>query len=367
MKMQKSCGQVNIPSVDNSAIECEEFVKDTCVLVKQGHINLLPGRDIQLSKVIEKIGDNFRDINHKFSRLGKGFKGEYSQQSKTVVMGSGDNLENFATKTSESIGRLKSDIDRLVSQIEYNKNSDAQIVNVGLDNLGVVSGTKTSRMYEALNKKLHKLDSQNEAIKKSFEKVAGNFSNVDLAIANVNAKIRDLDPRFSSLSAKILELADNLQKIDYRKVKINQPNVFLGLSKGDSLEGVVLAVENKLETLVKKDESLNSKISEVESNLKKTSNMVVDRQLVTVGTKINTPLSTVLGKIDEKLSRTLSIDTSQIPIVNSSISKTDNIVNLDVFLGEIYSIVLDLQTKQNVIKEQFLDLKNQVNTLRKER
>lgn len=60
----KICNQVNIPEVDNTQIECDEFMDSTCITVKQisSKVKNLEGEN--LDKFIDKLNSKLSLIDN---------------------------------------------------------------------------------------------------------------------------------------------------------------------------------------------------------------------------------------------------------------------------------------------------------------
>lgn len=353
MKSQKGCGQVNIPAVDNTSLECEEFVYDTCVKVKNEHRGILPGRGHTLDQVLDKVGNNFREVNAKLLRVGKHLKEGSPQTSEAVTLTSpkrnlglleNSNLEVFATKVDDFVGTIRDSVGGVKTQID----SNASEINSNKGKISVLSNDILSVKRDVLE------------VSERLTKVDEKFNSVGASFNTVNGRFRDLSKTIQVVEDKVNLVNTKTENIDYRKVKINERDSYLGLTKDASLEGVISAIKYKLQDLSEQDDKNSVKIVDAESRLKKSSNMVVDKQLPVVGTKINTPLSTVLGKVDEQIGRLLNITTAEIPVASGKISTS----SLDLFLEEVLEAILDLQTKHTALKEQYNDLKNQLKTLR---
>lgn len=68
-KYKKTCGQVNIPTVDNSHDECEDFTKSSCVHVnrKSAFINNVPDEDLNV--YLEQLENKLLKMQNTISML----------------------------------------------------------------------------------------------------------------------------------------------------------------------------------------------------------------------------------------------------------------------------------------------------------
>ena len=67
--MPKNCNQVSIPTVDNTALECDDFTLSTCIIVKQicSKIGNLQGEN--LDKFIERLCNKLSKIDNQLYDL----------------------------------------------------------------------------------------------------------------------------------------------------------------------------------------------------------------------------------------------------------------------------------------------------------
>jgi len=354
MRSQRGCAKVNIPTVDNTSLECNEFIYDTCVKVKNGHNYIVEGRGHSLDKVLDKVGENFKEVEAKLLKINKYLRGNLSQNAEAVILsnpkyniGTIDNvnLEVFTDKVDEFVGTIRDSVKGVKNQIDNNTSE----IHSNKGNISVLSNDILSVKRDVLE------------VVDRLGKVDNKFNVVNTSFNSVDGKFRDVSKTLQLIEDKVNLVNTKTENIDYRKVKLNERDSYLGLTKDASLEGVVSAIKYKLQALTEEDEKNSVKIVDAESRLKKSSNMQVDRQLPNVGTKVNTPLSTVLGKVDEQIGKLSNITTAEIPVASSKITSA----SLDIFLEEVLEAIMELQVRHQTLKEQYNDLKNQLKTLRK--
>ena len=72
--MGKICSQINIPQVDNTNIECDEFMYSTCIIVKQlcSKVKNLEGEN--LDKFIERLCNKISKIDNELYLLNQEIK-----------------------------------------------------------------------------------------------------------------------------------------------------------------------------------------------------------------------------------------------------------------------------------------------------
>ena len=101
------CGQVNVPEVDNTALECDEFISSKCVVIGKESIalNLIGTENLlelvaKIEEVIEQQNKYNESLNTKYNRLLKDYKKNLVSISK---------LENRVTKLEKEIIILKAE------------------------------------------------------------------------------------------------------------------------------------------------------------------------------------------------------------------------------------------------------------------
>ena len=98
----KACGQVSIPTVDNSALSCEEFTLSQCVIVEQicGKVGNLEGEN--LNQFIERLCAKFTKLDNQIIALNQKINNlktrvtelENGSNDGPVVIGGGGDLPN---------------------------------------------------------------------------------------------------------------------------------------------------------------------------------------------------------------------------------------------------------------------------------
>lgn len=68
---KKSCGRVNIPKVDNSQMDCDGFVLDTCVVVTDGYPYIGIDENVSLKDVFNAMINKIKDLEKKIENSEK--------------------------------------------------------------------------------------------------------------------------------------------------------------------------------------------------------------------------------------------------------------------------------------------------------
>ena len=379
--MSKNCGQVNIPTVDNTALDCTQIVHAGCVTVVESNKEIGSGRSEALSNVLMRIGDKFKHYDllmHKFSKM---VTGKLTQLANAISLtkvlpnlglGGDSSVEDVLVVVDSEIGSLKGEINRLENSGEGYKNSDNININEDFSNIKFVRGSSLTKFASALNNKFSDVRDEFADVSNNLRKFEGSVNGVKLGLSTLSKDISDSRQIFSTFSPKLDDLGHDITSIkssfndiDWRGVKIKRGNTYFGVTGQDNLADLFEQVGKKFDSLNSKNSALENKISNVEKVSKNSSNIVVDRKLAALGVEINMPLNSVLGVINDKFAKYGVIDTSDIEVVNDEISDSSTVVVLDELLGRHHAMLNELMRKVDTLKEQNQDLKNQIDTMRR--
>ena len=369
--MSKNCGQVNIPTVDNTALDCTQIIHAGCVTVVESNKEIGSGRSEALSNVLMRIGDKFKhydQLMHKFSKM---VTGKLTQLANAISLtkvlpnlglGGDSSVEDVLVVVDSEIGSLRGDINRLENSGEGYKNSDNININGDFSNIKFVSGSSLTKFASALNDKFSDVRDEFADVSNNLRKFEGSVNGVKLGLSTLSKDISDsrqifstFSPKLDALGHEITSVKSNFNDIDWRGVKIKRGNTYFGVTGQDNLADLFEQVGKKFDSLNSKNSALENKISNVEKVSKNSSNIVVDRKLTALGVDVNMPLNNVLGIINDKFAKYGVIDTSDIEVVNDEISDSSTVVVLDELLGRHHAM----------LKEQNQDLKNQIDTMRR--
>lgn len=379
--MSKNCGQVNIPTVDNTALDCTQIIHAGCVTVVESNKEIGSGRSEALSNVLMRIGDKFKhydQLMHKFSKM---VTGKLTQLANAISLtkvlpnlglGGDSSVEDVLVVVDSEIGSLRGDINRLENSGEGYKNSDNININGDFSNIKFVSGSSLTKFASALNDKFSDVRDEFADVSNNLRKFEGSVNGVKLGLSTLSKDISDsrqifstFSPKLDALGHEITSVKSNFNDIDWRGVKIKRGNTYFGVTGQDNLADLFEQVGKKFDSLNSKNSALENKISNVEKVSKNSSNIVVDRKLTALGVDVNMPLNNVLGIINDKFAKYGVIDTSDIEVVNDEISDSSTVVVLDELLGRHHAMLNELMRKVDTLKEQNQDLKNQIDTMRR--
>lgn len=65
----EDCKQVNIPKTDNTEIPCEEYIKETCVIIEEAVPFIGSGAGIALKELIERVIDKMKNQQRQINNL----------------------------------------------------------------------------------------------------------------------------------------------------------------------------------------------------------------------------------------------------------------------------------------------------------
>lgn len=370
MREQKTCNQVNVPSVNNTCIECDNFTYDTCVKVKKGHVSIKNGSNIVLSEYLDRVGDSLKEVRYNLGKIAKNITGKDDRDASTIKFSTrgnhiryevGSNLEEVISKIDLAIREMADGVRLITSEVESNKKFSKIVSDKKYSTIASAVGDSLSEVVKLIDLKLGKLDVEDSGLKNSLSQLERDISLVDLKADGISRRVSDLDPRFRALHQSIDNLRLYLEAIDYKKVVISDGNRFFDVPRGATMDTLISGIRNKFDNVSSSIQDAVKRAEDIKRGLGKTSGIIVDRQLLENDIQYGESLNNVLSLFDEKIRELIDRDTSGILVKSGKISTSGKPVILDDLLVSL----VETQGKYEMLKEQFDNLKAQVDILRR--